>query len=114
MKIANGNSNEMSTAIEIELKNGDTPPTIRCISNANRPLNLTWTKSIGSGSLPNGATQRYEFRPGGQTQYLSWSRNLRASDGGVYVCSSSNTLGENTRAQLTLVLRSKPRQVYIV
>ena len=100
-------TNIVSTNVELEVDNGDPPLKIHCITNANRPLNLTWSRRIGNSGLPSGVTQVYEFRQGRITQYLSWNRNIKISDRGVYVCSSSNTLGENTRATLTLILRSE-------
>lgn len=100
-------SDEMSADMQLEFENGDSPSMVRCVSNANMPLNLTWTRNIGSGSLPNGITQRNEFMAGRQVQHLTWNRNVKTSDGGVYVCSSSNTLGDNTMAQLTIVVQSR-------
>ena len=107
MQIVHEDTNRVSIHLELEVDNGDPPPKIRCITNAIMPLNLKWERNIGDGGLPNRVTQAEEFRQGRITQYLSWNRNIRTSDGGVYVCSSSNTLGENTRAHLTLIIRSE-------
>ena len=113
MRIESEESDKMVTDVELEFETGSTSPMVRCVSNANLPLNLTWTRNIGSGSLHSGVTQRYEFMPGRQVQHLTWNREIKTSDGGVYVCSSSNTLGENTRAQLTLVIQSKSIVVHV-
>ena len=99
------NSTLMSSSFQVHLLDGDAPPLIYCVSNANQRLNLTWSRD--ARRLPLGIEQSYEFVPGKQILQLRWTRNVRASDVGSYLCSSSNTFGEITRVQFTLILKSK-------
>ena len=107
LNIINEATDEASDSLLLNVDDKTTIPSILCTSNSELQINLTWARSTGDGSLPNGVMQSYEFIPGRQQVRLTWNRKSIASDSGVYSCTGEDNLGDKDEVQLILFTSSK-------